>query len=209
MVIVLLSALIGGGAGGVIDMVCSTNLPNQIQISIHTFLTFITPWSPLLFGVLFLGGGKAVLGHPAVQSNSGNQFFCGIAFQGIGIQHIPFAVFFFLSLILSYVGIIILQQKIVDLIKRINPEKQGSVYDMKFQKKWLDSCDKNEQRQIGQAAFHSFQAVNITCMTLWMALLPLSLVFIGILPFFLISLIFGIQLTVYILASIRLTQHRT
>ena len=32
-----------------------------------------------------------------------------------------------------------LQQKLVDLTKRLNPEKKGSVYDTKFQKKWYES----------------------------------------------------------------------
>ena len=39
------------------------------------------------------------------------------------------------------------------LTRRINPEKQGSVYDTKFFEKWVDSCDESEQRQMGQAAF--------------------------------------------------------
>ena len=47
----------------------------------------------------------------------------------------------------------VLQQKIVDLERRINPEKRGSVYDMKFQKTWMDSCDEAERAQIGQACY--------------------------------------------------------
>ena len=34
----------------------------------------------------------------------------------------------------SVAVLVVLQQKIVDLERRINPEKRGSVYDMKFQK---------------------------------------------------------------------------
>ena len=40
----------------------------------------------------------------------------------------------------SVAVLVVLQQKIVDLERRINPEKRGSVYDMKFQKTWMDSC---------------------------------------------------------------------
>ena len=36
---------------------------------------------------------------------------------------------------------IIIQQKVVDITKIMYPEKTASVYDLKFQKKWVDSCD--------------------------------------------------------------------
>ena len=35
-----------------------------------------------------------------------------------------------------------LQQMTVDFQKIMNPEKQGSVYDLRFQKKWEESCDR-------------------------------------------------------------------
>lgn len=36
---------------------------------------------------------------------------------------------------------VIIQQKVVDINKIMYPEKTASVYDLKFQKKWVDSCD--------------------------------------------------------------------
>ena len=42
----------------------------------------------------------------------------------------------------------VLQQKLIDLTKRLYPEKKGSVYDPKFQKKWYDSCDEAERALI-------------------------------------------------------------
>lgn len=54
--------------------------------------------------------------------------------------------------LLSCACVIFAQQKAVDLERRMNPEKHGSVYDAKFQKKWLDSCDESERRQIGEAS---------------------------------------------------------
>ena len=91
----------------------------------------------------------------------------------------------------------------------MNPEKQGSIYDSKFHKKWVDSCDENEQRQMGQAAYKAFRAVNITCVILWGVLILLAFIFdIGILPFFLVTLIFGVGQTVYVLECIRLGLHK-
>lgn len=40
---------------------------------------------------------------------------------------------------------IIIQQKAVDINKIMYPEKTASVYDLKFQKKWVDSCDEAEK----------------------------------------------------------------
>ena len=115
---------------------------------------------------------------------------------------------FLLSFMASLAAMIVLQQKAVDLVKRMNPEKQGSVYDLKFQKKWLASCDENEQRQIGQAAMKSFTAVTITCIFSWAALVLLRIPFdIGVLPFFLVALIWGVSQVTYCLEAIRLGRH--
>lgn len=40
---------------------------------------------------------------------------------------------------------IIIQQKAVDITKIMYPEKTASGYDLKFQKKWVDSCDEAEK----------------------------------------------------------------
>ena len=50
---------------------------------------------------------------------------------------------------------VIIQQKSVDCVKVMNPEKTASVYDMKFQKKWLDTCDEAEKIIVGKCAFKS------------------------------------------------------
>ena len=60
-----------------------------------------------------------------------------------------------------------LQQKLVDLTKQLNPEKKGSVYDPKFQKTWYGSCDEAERAAIGQCAFKAYQAMVMVCMVLW------------------------------------------
>lgn len=52
------------------------------------------------------------------------------------------------------------QKNIVNLIKEYNPEKKGSVYDKKFQKKWLESCDEAEKAKIGEASYRSYRKMN-------------------------------------------------
>ena len=116
---------------------------------------------------------------------------------------------FLLSFVLSMAVIVVLQQRVVDLTKRMNPEKQGSVYDLKFQKKWIASCDENEQRQIGQAAMKAFTAVNTVCVVCWLLLMLLRDFFdLGLLPVFLVTLIWGVAQMTYCLEAIRLGRHK-
>ena len=80
-------------------------------------------------------------------------------------------------------SIIALQRRVVDLTRRFNPEKQGSVYDFKFQKKWLASCDEAERQRIGQAAYSSFLVTSRTSMIVWIAMVLVNLYLpIGPLP---------------------------
>ncbi|WP_298020886.1 DUF3169 family protein [uncultured Dysosmobacter sp.] len=108
------------------------------------------------------------------------------------------------AVILALVVIMVIQQKTVDLTRRINPEKKGSVYDTKFQKKWFESCDEAEKAQIGQASYRAYRVTGTACIVLWVALLILDFTFgIGVLPVFVVLLLWGIMQVSYILECIR------
>lgn len=93
---------------------------------------------------------------------------------------------------------VILQQKCVDASKKANPEKTASVYDTKFQKKWMDSCDEAEKIMIGKCAFKAYQATNTVCTVLAIILAVCALIFnIGFLPSFAVCLIWIINQSVY------------
>ena len=99
----------------------------------------------------------------------------------------------------------VLQQKVVDLTKKINPEKRGSVYDMQFQKKWMDSCDESEQRQTGQACYKAYLAATKVCLWIWVALMVFHFAFgTGLLPAAAVLAVFGVLQITYTLESIRL-----
>ena len=94
----------------------------------------------------------------------------------------------------SVAVLVVLQQKIVDLERRINPEKRGSVYDMKFQK-------------IGQACYRAYMVGTKVCIFLWVALLILNFVFdFGLLPIAAVLAVWGAMQTVYALECIRLSK---
>lgn len=83
---------------------------------------------------------------------------------------IPAPLFFgaLAAFLVSLFAPIVLQQKLVDLTKQLNPEKKGSVYDTRFQKKWYGSCDEAERAIIGQCAFKAYQAMCRVCLGLWL-----------------------------------------
>ena len=93
---------------------------------------------------------------------------------------------------------VIFQQKCVDTTKKMNPEKTASVYDMKFQKKWMESCDETEKIMIGKCAFKAYAATNTVCSILSIVLAVCALVFgIGFLPSLVVCLIWIVNQSVY------------
>ncbi len=120
----------------------------------------------------------------------------------------------FLTAITAFLAIIvetiIIQQKCVDTIKSLNPEKRGSVYDMKFQKKWVDSCDEAEKIIIGKCAFKAYNATNIVCTILAILLAICALIFqTGFLPSLVVCLIWVINQSVYCKESIKYSKAGT
>ena len=93
---------------------------------------------------------------------------------------------------------IMLQQRLVDLVKRLYPEKKASVYDTKFQKKWFAQCDEAEKAQIGECAWHTYNAVNRTCMALWLVF-TLTALFLdtGILPVLTVCVVWAVSQSVF------------
>lgn len=93
---------------------------------------------------------------------------------------------------------IIIQQKCVDAAKKTNPEKTASVYDIKFQKKWMESCDEAEKLLIGKCAAKAYQAVNTACTALTVIFAVGAIVFdIGFLPSLAVCLIWLVSQCVY------------
>ena len=99
---------------------------------------------------------------------------------------------------------IIIQQKCVDTAKQTNPEKKASVYDMRFQKKWIDDCDEAEKIMIGKCAFKAYSATNRVCAVSAGVLAGCALIFkIGFLPSLAVCLIWLVNRSVYCREAIR------
>lgn len=101
----------------------------------------------------------------------------------------------------------IIQQKSVDACKQMAPEKKTSVYDLKFQKKWMDSCDEAEKILIGKCAYKAFGKTNLTCAILAAVLAVGAIIWdIGFLPSLTVCLIWLVNVTTYTRASVQLSK---
>ncbi len=102
------------------------------------------------------------------------------------------------------IEVVIVQQRCVDTSKKINPEKKASVYDTKFHKKWMDSCDEAEKIMIGKCAFKAYTTTNTVCSVLSIILAICALIFgIGFLPSLVVCLIWIVNLSIYCKESLR------
>ena len=89
----------------------------------------------------------------------------------------------------------------------MNPEKTASVYDMKFQRKWVESCDEAEKLLMGRCAFRAFRVTNGVCTALALVLAVAALALgTGILPSLVVCLIWLVNLCVYCGESLRLSR---
>lgn len=93
----------------------------------------------------------------------------------------------------------------VNFEKEINPQKQGSVYDMRFRKKWFDSCDEAEKLKVYRASYASHRATGIACIGLcFFCLLGAILWGLGPLPMCIVGVIWLTDTITYCIAGYRI-----
>ena len=111
--------------------------------------------------------------------------------------------------VLSYVWIIYVSGRVVKLEKQINPEKKGNIFDTKFQKQWIASCDEAEKQMIYQCGFRAYQVGHTVCMLLWVvSLLAQMWLGTGVFPVVCICVIWLAMMVSYQLTSLRLERHK-
>jgi hypothetical protein len=96
-------------------------------------------------------------------------FFCCLV---IGYRRdYPSSLYFTIYLLFAATSVmeILIVTWIVNMEKKLNPEKQGNVLDVGFQKEWLDSCDEAQKMMVYQAGYVAFLSTNITCLILMVA----------------------------------------
>ena len=235
LLILLVAAVFGGVLGFAAGWVGHDNISEVIAAAVTNSLTVAAPWALLATSVVSLamilwlywgarglfttwdGEDDDVMDRADEKLNWAllitaaqlvlDMFFFGVAENGgspLG------GIVGFVSFVVSVFLLIFAQQKLVDLARKMNPEKKGSVYDTKFRKKWLESCDEAEQKQIGQAAYKAYNVVSTACPILWAALLMLSFAFnfSPLMPTFIVCFIWLLLQVSYCLETIRLGKRK-
>ena len=234
LLILFVAAIFGGVLGFAAGWVGHDNLSEVIATAVADGLTAAAPWALLVTSVVSLAlilwlycTAKALFtGWDGEDDDTMDRadeklnwallltaaqmvldmFFFAVAQSAHNMTALWSVLFFLVSIFL----LVFAQQKIVDLTRRMNPEKQGSVYDTKFKKKWFESCDEAEQKQIGQAAYKAFNVVSTACPILWLALLVLSYAFNFelLMPTFIVCFIWLLMQVSYCLECIRLGKRK-
>lgn len=133
----------------------------------------------------------------------------GFFFFGISIMILPFddakgnlsvikGVSSFLGFILCTVSTILIQKNIINLEKRINPLLKGSIYEVKFVDKWVDSCDEAIKLGIFKSSYKAYKAVSLTCAILWIfCIVGYDIWGFGIMPMVIVIVIWLVQTIAY------------
>ena len=234
LLILLVAAIFGGVLGFAAGWVGHDNISSVIASAVSNGLTASAPWALLVTSVVSLaailwlyqgakhlfttwdGEDDDVMDRADEKLNWAllitaaqivlDMFFFAVAQSAHNMTALWSVLLFIVSIFL----LVFAQQKIVDLTRKMNPEKKGSVYDTKFKKKWFESCDEAEQKQIGQAAYKAFNVVSAACPILWGGLLLLSYAFNFslLMPTFIVCVIWLLLQVSYCLEAIRLGRRK-
>ena len=91
----------------------------------------------------------------------------------------------------------------------MNPLLEGSIYDVKFSEKWIDSCDEAIKLGIYKSYFKAYKAVTNTCILLWLiCVLGYGLWDFGVMPLVMITVIWLVQTIAYCMESIKSSKTR-
>lgn len=73
-----------------------------------------------------------------------------------------------LALLVGMAVLISLQRRAVNLVREMSPEKDGSVYQMDFQRLWLRRLDEAELARAHRAGFAAYRVGQFFCLGCWM-----------------------------------------
>ena len=92
--------------------------------------------------------------------------------------------------VLELAFMMVLNVLVVGMEKKLNPEKEGNVFDIHFRRKWYASMDEGEILKTAKASAKGYNAGMVTCFVLWVISLATMLVFhTGIWPIICLSVI--------------------
>lgn len=112
------------------------------------------------------------------------------------------------GMIYSVAGMSIAQQRIVNFDKELNPEKKGSVFDVNFSDKWMESSDEAERFITYKAAYQAFRMMRNAFPVAWIiSLLGMIAFETGLFPSIVVLVLWTLMVCSYSIHSIYYIKH--
>lgn len=100
---------------------------------------------------------------------------------------------------------LVISRGLIEIEKKLNPEKRGNVFDLKFNQVWLESCDEAQKLIAYQAGYASFKNTNFACTIMWvLAFVGMFMFKTGIFPLLAVCAIWLVSSVSYMLRAAKL-----
>ena len=132
-------------------------------------------------------------------------FAAGMAENDLSLKQLAFSFVTIILFIIASICNVIMQNKGVNLDKKMNPEKRGNVFDKKFAKEWLASCDEAEKAVIYESAYSAYRVAIGISTGLWgISLIGMLSFHTGVLPIIVTSVMMIVLITTYSVTAYKL-----
>ena len=232
-IMMVISAMIGAVIGGGFKYL-QENLGDNLSEFLVNRLMMITPYASLVLSILVIIVSVVIYKNSRKNLKLWNQsdeqeemidnieeklsyvllftsvnlilgfFFFGAGMALLSEDSYTKVILFLVGFIVCVVSTILIQNKVVNLEKEINPFLNGSVYDFKFSQKWLDSCDEAIKLNVYKSSFKAYKSITNTCLILWIVcVLGYNFFDFGIMPLVMVTIIWLVQTISYCIESIK------
>ena len=132
-------------------------------------------------------------------------FSAGMAESDLSLKQIVFSFVTIILFIIAMACSVIIQNKGVNLNKKMNPEKRGNVFDKKFAKEWLGSCDEAEKALIYESAYSAYRVAIGISIGLWaISLIGMMSFHTGVFPIIVSSVMMIVLVSTYSITAYKL-----
>lgn len=107
--------------------------------------------------------------------------------------------------LVGLIAVFAIGKRVVDLEKRLNPEKRGSLLDRSFGRDWEGSMDEGEKLIVYQAGYQAYKMASSACAVLWiLSVIALFLLDTGVFPIVCVCAVWLVLTLTYYRTAVRL-----
>ena len=223
-IMMVISAIIGAVIGGGFKYL-QENLGDNLSEFLVNRLMMITPYASLVLSILVIIVSVVIYKNSRKNLKLWNQsdeqeemidnieeklsyvllftsvnlilgfFFFGAGMALLSEDSYTKVILFLVGFIVCVVSTILIQNKVVNLEKEINPFLNGSVYDFKL--------------NVYKSSFKAYKSITNTCLILWIVcVLGYNFFDFGIMPLVMVTIIWLVQTIAYCIESIKCSKNK-